>query len=115
MSTGLAKEDMRINWAKPTQNVVNLVRGLSPYPTAWTTLTDAKGNELTAKIFRVSEAKDGYSLTPGALLVIDGKRLFIGTGDGYVEVFELQLCGKKRMTTDALLRGFHLDANVPCK
>ena len=109
------KEDMRINWNKPTKNIVNLVRGLSPYPTAWTTLTDTKGNELTAKIFRVSEAESGHSLTPGAPLVIGGRRLLIGTGDGSVEVLELQLCGKKRMTTDALLRGFHLDSNVPCK
>lgn len=109
------KEDMKIDWTRPTKNVVNLVRGLSPYPTAWTTLTDAKGNELSTKIFRVSDAGNLRSLAPGAPLVADGKKLFIGTGDGAVEVHELQLCGKKRLTTESLLRGFHLDANIPCK
>ncbi len=105
------KEDMLICWQRSTKEVINHIRGLAPYPAAWTTLTDAKGQEVTAKIFcaRPTERAviDGLSLEPGRVSS-DGKgRLSIGTGDGAIDVLEIQLSGKTRMKVADLLHGFH--------
>lgn len=106
------KEDMRIRWDRPTSSVVNLIKGLSPYPAAWTTITDQKGVQYTLKIFKARPS--GEPLEPGEVSTDGKKTLLIGTADGSVIIDELQLSGKNRMTTQALLQGFHPDSNVKC-
>lgn len=106
------KEDMRIRWDETTTAVVNLIRGLSPYPAAWTTITDMKGMESTLKIFKARAAEE--KLAPGQVMTDGKKTLLVGTADGSVAIDELQLSGKNRMTTQALLQGFHPDVNVKC-
>lgn len=106
------KEDMRIDWTKSTADVVNLVRGLSPYPAAWTTMTDVKGTEATVKIFKCHAADK--SLEPGSIETDGKKILLIGTSDGAVAIDELQLSGKNRMTTQQLLQGYHPDTQTKC-
>ncbi len=101
------KDDCRIDWTRDTESVRNLIRGLSPYPTAWTELVHPdKAEILTAKIY--SANRDGTSLpaAPGTLQT-DGKRfLKVSCPDGWLSITELQLSGKKRMKIDELLRGF---------
>lgn len=106
------KEDMRIRWDRPTSSVVNLIKGLSPYPAAWTTITDQKGVQSTLKIFKARPS--GEPLEPGEVSTDGKKTLLIGTADGSVIIDELQLSGKNRMTTQSLLQGFHPDTNVKC-
>lgn len=106
------KEDMRIRWDRPTSCVVNLIKGLSPYPAAWTTITDQKGAQSTLKIFKARPS--GERLDPGQVRTDGKKTLLIGTADGSVIIDELQLSGKNRMTSQALLQGFHPDTNVKC-
>lgn len=106
------KEDMRIRWDSPTSSVVNLIKGLSPYPAAWTTITDQKGAPYTLKIFKARPS--GERLEPGKVSTDGKKTLLIGTADGSVIIDELQLSGKNRMTTQALLQGFHPDPNAKC-
>lgn len=106
------KDDMRIKWNAPTASVVNLIRGLSPYPAAWTTITDQKGVQSTIKIFKARPADQ--KLEPGQISTDGKKTITIGTADGSVAIDELQLSGKNRMTTQALLQGFHPDVNVKC-
>ena len=100
------KEDCRIDWSKDMETIRNQIRGLSPYPTAWTELVHKeKGEILTAKIFAASR---DYSLpaAPG-MLQTDGKKyLKIACPDGWLSVTDIQLSGKKRMKIDELLRGF---------
>lgn len=102
------KDDCRIDWNRDTESIRNLVRGLSPYPTAWTELIHPdKGDIMTAKIF--SAVRDDSSL-PAAPCTIqtDGKKfLKIACIDGWLSITEIQLSGKKRMKIDELLRGFH--------
>ena len=94
------RDTCRIDWAQPVQAVHDFVRGLSPWPAAWTTL---EGKQL--KIVRARALAQGHAQEPGAI-VTDGKsRLAIACNDGYLEVDELQLAGKKRMTTGEFLRG----------
>lgn len=101
------KDDCRIDWSKDIETVRNLIRGLSPYPGAWTELAHKEKNEmLTVKIFAASR---DYSLTaaPGSMLTDGKKYLKIACPDGWLSVTDVQLSGKKRMKIDELLRGFH--------
>lgn len=102
------KDECRIDWTKDTESVRNLIRGLSPYPAAWTELEHhGKGEVLTAKIFAVTRDNSSLSAAPG-ILQTDGKKfLKIACPDGWLSITDIQLSGKKRMKTDELLRGFH--------
>lgn len=98
------KEDCRIDWNRNAVNIHNQVRGLSPYPAAFTTLVDKNGKEIQAKVFETKILSDS-SLKPGEISII-GKRLLVGTGDGALEILSLQPAGKKRMDASAFLLGY---------
>ncbi len=99
----LTKENTRIDWSAPAETIRNLVRGLNPYPTAWTTLVrDGKATDV--KVFATAVA-DSATAVAGTVRT-DGNKLFVAAGDKWLEVKELQLAGKKRMSADAFLRGF---------
>ncbi len=101
------KETCRIDWNNPAEKVHNLVRGLSPYPAAWTTLTTTSGEELQLKIFKTSPS-DKTTLAPGSV-VIDKDRMYIACSNRLLEILSLQLQGKKRLDTADFLRGFNPD------
>lgn len=94
-------ETCEIDFNQPTETVHNFIRGLSPYPTAWTTLHDKK-----LKIFQTRKEIVAHDLAAGTFLPINKKQLKIATQDGFVEVLELQLAGKKRMETQPFLNGY---------
>ena len=101
------KEDCRIDWTRDAVTVHNQVRGLSPYPAAFTTFEDKEGRRFDAKIFLTAlTGRDAGNSVPGEI-VIDGKRMYIGASDSQVEVLSLQPAGKKRMGTSAFLLGYH--------
>lgn len=102
------KDDCRIDWTKDTESVRNLIRGLSPYPTAWTELEHPEKQEIiTAKIFAASRDNGSLPAAPGTLQTDGKKFLKIACPDGWLFITDIQLSGKKRMKTDELLRGFH--------
>jgi methionyl-tRNA formyltransferase len=101
------KEDCRINWNKPANEVHNFIRGLSPYPAAWTEIINKDSKKLVLKIFN-SMVKPGISLSSGKLLVEDNLHIYIGCDDMPIEVTELQLEGRKTMPVADFLRGFRL-------
>jgi methionyl-tRNA formyltransferase len=93
-------ETCRIDFSLPTARVHNFIRGLSPYPGAWTMLDDK-----TLKILRTVK-EEGPATEPGQFFS-DGKNwLKISTADGYVRVLELQLEGKRRVETKDFLNGY---------
>lgn len=103
------KDTCRIDWSKPAAQVHNLVRGLSPWPGAWTTLVAADSTASDVKIFETTLAGNKKTdATPGS--IITGKDgLTIACGDGHtIAVTQLQPAGKKRMTAPDYLRGAHL-------
>lgn len=107
----LSRELCHIDWSDSTRNIVNLIRGLSDYPAAYTELIDADGKATGLKIFRarIQAGEGGKTASgPAGSIVSDGKT-FIGicAGDGVVLLEELQLAGKKRMEAADFLRGFH--------
>lgn len=101
------KEDCRIDWTRDAVTVHNQVRGLSPYPAAFTTFEDKEGRRFDAKIFLTAlTGRDAGNSVPGEI-VIEGKRMYIGASDSRVEILSLQPAGKKRMDTSAFLLGYH--------
>jgi methionyl-tRNA formyltransferase len=100
------KEDCRIDWHHSSKTIHDKIRGLSPYPTAWTVL-EAPGREnLSLKLFRTVPEVCHHKEEPGTILSDQRKWMKIATSDGYVAVMDLQLAGKKRMETGEFLRGF---------
>jgi methionyl-tRNA formyltransferase len=98
------KEDGHINWQQPIDQVYNLVRGLSPYPTAWTTLQDKQ-----LKIFKATKEHATPTVAPGEPVTDNRSYLKIAASDGYLVLQEIQLEGKKKMEVSAFLRGFRLN------
>lgn len=103
------KDDCRIDWNKPSIDVYNHIRGLSPYPAAWSSFVDSNGVETQFKVFETSLPvyNDG-SYAPGTL-IFDKHTLKIAASDGFLEIKSIQLAGKKRMTADELMRGYSLN------
>ncbi|MBQ2008537.1 MAG: methionyl-tRNA formyltransferase [Alistipes sp.] len=99
------KEDCRIDWSWEGRRIVNFVRGLSPYPAAWTPMFIEGKEQGSAKIFRATFAAAQHSQSAGAVYS-DGKgSLKVACADGWVEIHELQVAGKRRMATRDLLLG----------
>lgn len=103
------KDTCRIDWSHSVKSIYDFVRGLSPYPAAWTELVQPDGQKLQMKVFETGKmpgAADGCA--PGTLRT-DGKTyLRVAAADGWVDIRALQLPGKRRLATDEWLRGFHL-------
>lgn len=100
------REDCEIDWTRPEVEIYNHIRGLSPYPAAWTTAT---GDDYPAQPFKILKARRAefqIAGSPGSILLTDELRLFVKSGKGNLEVIELQAPGKKRMVTSDFLRGF---------
>eukprot|EP01136_Pigoraptor_vietnamica_P004028 Opistho-1_new@33963 len=97
------KDFCKINWNQSNQIVYNHIRGLSPYPTAFTTL-----NEKTLKVFNAIAEDTEPAISAGAFLS-DGKTyLKFATKDGFIKLTDVQFEGKKRMQIDEFLRGIRL-------
>lgn len=105
------KEDGRVDWTRKGVNIVNLVRGLSPYPAAWTPIFKDGVEVGSAKLFNVRFEADEKVAVAGEV-VTDGKSyLGVRCADGVVYIDELQMAGKRRMATKELLLGWR-DADV---
>jgi len=98
------KETCEIDWNQPAKHIYDFVRGLSPYPGAWTTIVAPDGKETVLKIFKTVKTTQPARQNPGTI-VIDGKTLSIATSDSLLQLEELQLAGKKRMTAHDFLNG----------
>jgi methionyl-tRNA formyltransferase len=103
------KEDCRIDFSKDSRSCYNLIRGLSPYPGAFTTLLSPDGKSYLLKIFK-TRIENGQNVPAGSIDTDGKKYLKISCADGVLDIKELQLQGKKRMQTEELLRGFKLDS-----
>ena len=112
------KDTCRIDWSRPAEEIYNHIRGLSPYPAAWTTLDGEEGKEATTlKVYATGEPEPfsaDETPAPGALKA-DRKTLRVACGDSWLEILSLQQSGKKRMDTDAFLRGFTITPTHCCR
>lgn len=101
------KETCRIDWSGGVKRVYDFVRGLSPYPAAWTELI-ADGKKSVLKIYAASKEFCAPAEHPGTV-VTDGKNyLKVVLADGYLKLEQVQIAGKKRMEVTDFLRGFRV-------
>ena len=99
------KEDCRINWSNSADTIYNMIRGLSPYPGAYTELSLSGGKKLYLKIFRAEIKLCNCSANPGTIMT-DYKSYFdICCGNKCISILELQQAGKKRMQIKNFLSG----------
>lgn len=104
------KEDCKINWSKSVDEIHNHIRGLSPYPAAFTNFISPDDRPLLVKIYRTEKVNTEHNYSTPALLTDSKKTIKIAVKGGFINILELQLAGKKRMSTEELLRGFPLNA-----
>ena len=100
------KEDCRIDWRQPGERIVNLVRGLSPYPAAWTEMRkEGETASLTAKIYAAAFEAAAHNEAAGTV-ESDGRTFIrVACADGWITLGELQIAGKKRLPVRELLLG----------
>ena len=106
----LNKENCKIDWSQSGKTIFNLIRGLSPYPAAWTFIKDGE-NEWNVKIYLASFEEKTHSETIGKISTTK-KEIFIATKDGLLKIESLQFPGKKRMLAHELLNGISFSENA---
>lgn len=105
------KDTCKINWALSGEKINHLIRGLSPYPAAYTEYIDKNGQPTGIKIFKSSFIKEPVLHKPGTVISDQKKFLKVACVDGYISISELQMAGKKRILTEEFLRGFQVTEN----
>ncbi len=103
------KDTCRINFAGTTGSVYNFIRGLSPYPAAWTELICPDGSVIVVKIFETGKIPAVHNLAPGTVLTDEKNVVDVATFDGYIRLKSIQLPGKKRLPVEDFLRGFKMN------
>ena len=103
----ISKEFGEIDWNRSAVEIERLIRGLNPWPSAYTTLEGK-----TFKIWKAGVIAEGSSYGPGRITKVTKDSILVQTGEGQLELLEVQLEGKKRMETDAFLRGYNVEAGT---
>ncbi len=98
------KDDCRIDWQQPVDKIYNLIRGLSPYPAAFTEL-----NGKILKIFHTQKESGAHEVQPGHYITDNKTYLKFACPDGFISLTDVQLEGKKRMGIEEFLRGVKLN------
>ncbi|MEL4307715.1 methionyl-tRNA formyltransferase [Joostella sp. CR20] len=107
----LNKENTKINWEESTDTIYNLIRGLSPYPTAWSFLKNREENPINVKFFDVEKEIKLHNEAPGSILT-DKKEVKVATKDGFILLKEIQLPGKRKMDIKDILNGYEFEATA---
>lgn len=103
------KETCRINWNQGIKQAYDFIRGLAPYPAAWTVLTNGS-RQTTVKIYE-TEKESCLPDVPCGTVVTNGRDVFkVALADGFLHLKVLQMAGKKRMSVAEFLRGFHAES-----
>lgn len=102
------KEDGRIDWSRNAEDIHNLVRGLSPYPAAWTPIYKDGEECGSAKVFTTRFELCNHNAAPGTLKTDGRAHLAVAAADGWVYIEEMQMAGKRRMAIKDVLLGWRL-------
>ena len=103
----LYPDNCKIDWTKPLNAIYNHIRGLNPYPAAWTTIINGK-EEVSAKIYGVSKENTSHSLEHGTIITTK-KELKVAVTDGYLNIHQIKISGKKLMDAQSLLNGYQFE------
>ena len=100
----LFKDICEIDWNRPCKRIYDFIRGLSPYPGAWTSLMGPNGKTVDLKIFKTTKTEKSVGMKPGIIVLYKGV-LYITTADYLLQIDELQLAGRERMKARDFLNG----------
>ena len=103
------KDFCRINWSENVSAVYDFIRGLSPYPGAFTELMDNNGKTVLLKVFETDKLYEEHTSEPGIIYSDSKTFLKIAVSDGYILIWSLQAAGKKRMEAEEFLKGFRIN------
>ncbi len=106
----LTKENTRIDWSLSASRIYNLIRGLNPYPSAWTVIKNGE-LELNTKLYDTEILLESHTKELGAIIQEDNK-LKVAVRDGYIIINEIQLPGKRKMKTKELLNGYQFETEA---
>ena len=106
----LNRENCKIDWTKSGEEIFNLIRGLSPYPVAWSLIQD-EGQEWNVKIYEASFEKESHSFSVGTVISTK-KEMKIAVSDGYIHILSIQFPGKKKMNVLELLNGMKFSTSA---
>lgn len=109
------KDDCHIDWSWEGERIVNFVRGLSPYPAAWTTLTQDGEERGSAKIFEVEFEPRESGMAIGEITSDGREEIAVRCNDGLIHIRSMQMAGKRRMSNHDLLLGFRDIDSYTCK
>jgi len=103
----ISKEDCKIDWNKSTEEIHNHIRGLCPFPGAWTEMNDKEKDEkIHVKLYLTRKFQLEQTLMPGEIHTDHKSYIYVGTNGGAISLLDIQLQGKKRLPVDEFLRGF---------
>ena len=105
----LTKENTKIDWNRPVEDIDSFIRGLNPYPAAWCTMIN-NNKESSVKIYNCNYVIEKHTFKNGTILS-SKKELKVSAGNGYLIIHEIQLAGKRKMDIKSLLNGFTFDKN----
>ncbi len=106
----LNKENTRINWSAPVEHIYNLIRGLNPYPAAWSELINGS-NIIPVQIFGVILEWGHHNYKEGTIL-LENKNIKVAAQGGFINIIEIKLPGKRKMKVSDLLNGYKLEASA---
>ena len=99
------KDTCRIDWTRPAKSVYDFVRGLSPYPGAWTMMVQEDRPPVVVKIFKTTKCLEKVTNDAPGTIIVEKNNLYVATGEGMLRIDSLQMAGKKRMDAVAFLNG----------
>ena len=105
----MAKSDGDVDWSGPAASIVGRIHGFNPWPGAWTTVHCPAVPKLDGARLKLHRAQPATRALEIGVCAVENGRLFVGAGDGSVEIIELQAPGKRAMSTAEFLRGFSLE------
>ncbi|WP_185860688.1 methionyl-tRNA formyltransferase [Blattabacterium cuenoti] len=109
----ISTEDCRIQWGNPSiESIYNKIRGLSPYPTAWTLLFFNNKKFVRFKIFFVKKIRNIHTFPTGSIFIISSNEMKISVKEGFISIIEGQIEGKKRMYIKNLINGLKIRENL---
>ncbi len=109
----ISTKDCRIQWENPSiESIYNKIRGLSPYPTAWTFLFFNKKKFVRFKIFFVKKKREKHTFPIGLIFIISSHEMKISVKEGFIFIIEGQIEGKKRMHIKNLIHGLKVRENL---
>ena len=102
----LFKETCRIDWRRPLERIHDFIRGLSPYPAAWTELSLPDGSRQALKLYQTEKRPGEHGLPAGTICTDTKSYIDVAVEGGYLRLLSLQLAGRKRMNAADFLNGF---------